>query len=75
MHTERRRIRTVFLLASGSIFLISGIVGLLWLSTAHNNKSFGTVFASFSVIAGTYFLLDTYLLKRSKETKRLREHS
>jgi uncharacterized membrane-anchored protein len=73
VHTEKQRIRAVFLLAFGSVFLISGIAGLLSLSTAYNIKSFGTVIALLSVIAGTYFLLYAYFVWNNKATRGLGE--
>ncbi|EQB70649.1 MAG: hypothetical protein AMDU4_FER2C00086G0038 [Ferroplasma sp. Type II] len=69
MLTEKQRIRAVFLLVLGGIFLISGIADLSSLFIVHNSESFGTVIASFSILAGIYFLLDAYLVKRNKRPK------
>jgi uncharacterized membrane protein len=73
VHTEKQRIRAVFLLSFGTVFLISGIAGLLSLSISYNIKSFGTVIASLSVIAGAYFLLNAYFVWNNTATRGLGE--
>lgn len=72
MLTEKQRIRSVFSAALGSIFLISGIAELSSLFIAYNIHSVRTIIAFLSILAGIYFLLDAYLAKRDKETKRSR---
>lgn len=74
MLTEKQRIRSVFSAALGSIFLISGIAELSSLFIAYNIQSVRTIIAFLSILAGIYFLLDAYLARRDKETKRSRGH-
>jgi NADH:ubiquinone oxidoreductase subunit 6 (subunit J) len=66
VHTERPGTESTLSFVIGAIYIIAGLVGVLYIEKSNSYYTFSSFISLFSAIAGPYFVLNAWRIKKCR---------